>query len=140
VLSGGPIVATGFRQLTNGNSPGPLEPRGVDNDDPTATEGYFINVDALVFSLLQIRRVSNPGGTPSISGNIALNVPSTVYPIFATPASGSSPGLDALDDRLFAASMHKNRFTGVSTLWTSHNIQVNTSGVASGSGGRNGSR
>jgi hypothetical protein len=36
--------------------------------------------------------------------------------------------------------MHKNKISGATTLWTAHNIQVNTTGVASASGGRNGSR
>jgi hypothetical protein len=34
----------------------------------------------------------------------------------------------------------KNKITGATTLWTAHHFQVNTLGVASNSGGRNGSR
>jgi hypothetical protein len=135
----GTLNVTAFRQLATGVAAGPFSPRGVSNNDPAATEGYFIGVDTQVFSLLQIRRVSSPGSaTPTISGNISLGVPATDNPI-ATPCE-SSGTLAALDDRLFYATIHRNRLTGVSTLWTAHNIQVNASGVASGSGGRNGSR
>src|SRR5207248_2448345 len=49
-----------------------------------------------------------------------------------------------VDDRLFAAMIKKNTLTGVSSLWTAHNIRVNASGVGSTlsatSGGRNGTR
>jgi hypothetical protein len=48
--------------------------------------------------------------------------------------------LDAADDRLLAASIQHNKITGIKTLWTAHQIQVNSSGVGSASGGRNGSR
>jgi uncharacterized repeat protein (TIGR01451 family) len=49
-------------------------------------------------------------------------------------SNGPSGELDALDDRLFAAVIRNGH------LWTAHNIQVNSSGVASSSGGRDGSR
>ena len=135
----GTLTVTPFRQLTDGSNTGPWTPQGVNNDDPSATEGYFIGVDFMVYSQLDIRRVSNPGGTPSISGNITLTVPSTYAPI-SQPALGTSTALDALDDRLFAAHLHKNKVTGTQSLWTAHNIRVNSSGVGTSSGNRNGSR
>jgi hypothetical protein len=111
----------------------------VDNDDPSAAEGYFIGVDNHDFSLLAIRRVTTPGGTPSISGNIFLTVPLTAFPI-DQPAQGSAIPLDAIDDRLFAAMIKKNKLTGVSSLWTAHNIGVLSTGVASATADRNGAR
>ena len=36
--------------------------------------------------------------------------------------------------------IRKNKITGISSLWTTHNIEVTTSGVASSSGNRNGTR
>ncbi|MFN0131438.1 MAG: immunoglobulin domain-containing protein [Phycisphaerales bacterium] len=138
VTSGGPIVATAFRNLIiSGN--GPSSPRGVDNDDSTATQGYFIGADAGTFGRLVIRRVTNPAGSPSMSTNINLTVPATSFPAEIV-ASGNPVPLDSLDDRLFAAHIKKNRLTGVSSLWTAHNIQVNTSGVAINSGGKNAGR
>ena len=139
ITSGGPIVATAFRNITGGTTAGPYTPQGVDNDDPTATEGYFIGVDVAVYNRLVIRRISTPGGTPAISANINLAVPATRAPI-SQPALGSTINLDASDDRLFAAAIHKNKITGVNSLWTAHNIEVNASCVGATGGGRNGSR
>ncbi|GEM_PF-1186367 len=135
----GTLTVTAFRSLNDGSSAGPYTPQGVQNDDPSATEGYFIGVDNVSYSKLVLRRVSTPGGTPSISANINLTVPTTTSPI-DQPAKGSTYALDAIDDRLYAAEIRLNRLTGVRSLWTAHNIQVNSSGVGSSSGGRNGSR
>ena len=66
-LGAGPILVTAFPNLVNGGTgAGPFAPRGVDNVDPAAAEGYFIGVDNATFSTLMLRRVSNPGSaTPS---------------------------------------------------------------------------
>ncbi len=138
VLGAGPIVVTKFANLTGTPAgPGPYTPQGVDNYDPAATEGYFIGVDNATFGTLMLRRVTNPGGTPSLSANIGITVSTTTFPI-RVPHLGNTGGtngnLDALDDRLFAAHIRGGR------LWTAHNIQVNSSGVAAGGGGRNGTR
>lgn len=140
----GTLTATVFNGLAT-TGVGPYTPQGVSNDDPGATEGYFIGVDNASFSLLQIRRVSNPGGTPTISGNITLTVPTTTFPTGqdhqGRVTTGFTRFLDPLDDRLFQAQIHRNQITGVSTLWTAHNIQVNASGVGStAAGSRNGTR
>lgn len=140
-LLAGMLMVTAFRGLTDLScaTDGFWSPQGVYNDDPQATEGYFIGVDFCFFGRLGLRRVSNPGGVPSILGDIPLNVPPTTFPINQVqPAPG--PTLDALDDRLFAAAIHKNKITGAKTLWTAHNIEVNSSGVGDTLGGRNGSR
>src|SRR6185503_14076830 len=42
VLSGGPIVSTAFANIGTAATDGPFAPRGVDQDNPAATEGYFI--------------------------------------------------------------------------------------------------
>ncbi len=127
------LTVTAFRQLCTGTGAGPYTPQGVNNDDPAATEGYFIGVDNASFGLLDVRRVFNPGGVPSLSGNLTITVPSTTSPA-SVPAQGSTHNLDALDDRLFATRMHNG------SLWTAHNIQVNSSGVASSRGRRDGAR
>ena len=85
------IVVTAFRSLVpNGNNPGPYTPQGVDNYDPSATEGYIIGAARsktfAYFDQLILRRISNPGGTPSISGNIAVMLP--------TPARISHSGIE----------------------------------------------
>jgi hypothetical protein len=119
VTGGGPLVVTAFRNLANPATAGPYSPRGVDNDDPAATQGFFIGADILSFGTLQIRRISDPGGTPTISGNLTLAVPATSFPI-PQPALGSTPNLITIDDRLFMASIHKNKITGAVALRTAH--------------------
>jgi hypothetical protein len=139
ILGAGPIVYTSFRTVATAST-GIYTPQGVDNDDPTATEGYFVGTDAALWSTLDFIRVNNPGTTtPSVTLMTSLTVLTTTSPITQSN-SGTTHKLDALDDRPYAAHIMKNKLTGVSTLWTAHNIQVNTSGVASTTGGRNGSR
>ncbi len=138
ILGAGPIVVTAFRGLVpTVSADGPYSPQGVDNFDAAATQGYFIGVSNAFYGRLIVRRVSNPGGAPTVSANIAISVSTTQNPI-KVPHLGNSGGtngqLDASDDRLFAAQIRNDR------LWTAHNIQVNSSGVASTTGGRDGSR
>jgi hypothetical protein len=134
-LLNGTLTVTAFRQLASSTGPGPSTPQGVDNDDPLATEGYFIGADNISKGLLVVRRISNPDGVPSISGNLNLAVPVTVSPpAGGVVAEGVSTGLDALDDRLLAARMHKG------SLWTAHSLAVNATGAADAAGGRVGSR
>ena len=139
-LLGGTLTVTAFRGLVNyGTGAGVFTAQGVDNDDPASTEGYFIGVDFFVFSKLVMKRVSNPGGGPTLSADLNILPPTTTFPIAqAQPTIATT--LDALDDRLFAAAVHRDKVTGLSTLWTAHNIEVNASCVAAAGGGRNGSR
>jgi len=140
-LMGGTLTVFPFRGLIAAPPSciaGIYTPQGVSNDDPQATQGYFIGVDACEFNELVVHRVSNPGGTPSLSARMTLVVPTTTLPIAQVQPAG--PTLDALDDRLFAAQVHTNALTGARTLWTSHNIEVNAGGVGQPGGGRNGSR
>ena len=140
ILSGGPVVTTAFRGvLPNGSSDGPFAPRGVDNYDPAATEGYIIGVSNAAFGRLIMRRIATPGATPTISANILITTASTSFPRTVDhlgDTGGTNGNLDALDDRLYAAHIRNGR------LWTSHNISVTTAGVASNTNGqrRNGVR
>ena len=131
VTGGGPIVVTAFHNLIDGTGAGPFTPQPAQDMDPNVSQGYFVGVDNAVFSRLDVRRVSNPGGTPTLSGNLAISVPTTYFPL-DVPAQGSTNALDALDDRLFEA-MIARRPDGALSLWTAHNIRVNSSGVG-GSG------
>src|SRR6185369_757670 len=53
VLGVGPMVVTAFANLAAGAGAGPESPRGADNFDPTATQGYFVGPDNAAFSLIQ---------------------------------------------------------------------------------------
>ncbi|HKH22434.1 MAG TPA: Ig-like domain-containing protein [Solirubrobacterales bacterium] len=138
VLSGGPIVVTAFRNLAAGTGPGPFPAQPAQDMDPGVDQGYIIGVDNATFGRLMIRRISDPGGTPTISGNIPVAVPATTFPE-PVPAQGSPHKLDALDDRLFEAMIGRDE-NGTLSLWTAHNIEVDASGAASGTGNRNGAR
>src|SRR5204862_4010229 len=100
VLGAGPIVVSAFRGLAVGSGVGPFAPQPAQDADPNATEGYFVGVENQAFGQLDVRRVSNPGGTPTMSGNLAVAVPATAFPL-NVPAQGTNNNLDALDDRLF---------------------------------------
>lgn len=123
------LIVTAFRDLVDWNSyAGPISPEGVDNFDSNATEGYFIGVDGAQFGKLILRRVKNPGGVPSISDNIELDVLSTKYPILV-PHKGNDSGqrglLDSSDDRLCQSHVRDGR------LYTAHNVGVDNQGVCS---------
>jgi hypothetical protein len=141
ILSGGPIVATAFRGIANAvTGVGPVYPMGVDNDDPASTEGYVCGVDGATSGTLTIRRISNPGGSPSISGNLFVTTP-TMAQAIPQPTLGSASPLDALDYQiLYDVQMHRDRASGARTLWAAHTIEVNSSGVATSGGNRNGAR
>jgi len=121
LLTGGPLQVTAFRGLSPGNV-GPLTAQGVDNYDPTATEGYFIGANSLGNGQLILRRVSAPGGaSPSLSGDITINVAPWHAPINVTALD--TPGqVDGGDVRLLAAHFRNG------ALWTSHNVAVNGTG------------
>jgi len=132
VLSGGPVVTTAFRGLIPdpNTTDGMLTPRGVDNYDPAATEGYFIGVSNAAFGRLIMRRIATPGATPTISADILITVSSTSFPITVDhlgDTGGTNGNLDALDDRLYSAHIRGGR------LWTAHNMAVTAAGVASNS-------
>jgi hypothetical protein len=115
-------LITGRRPV---NRSGPYTPQGVDNYDPAATEGYIIGIDITSSSELQLLRVSDPGGTPSLSGNVSISVATFATPI-TVPHLGNTGGtsgyLDGLDERLLAAHF-RNGF-----LWTSQNVGVDNAG------------
>jgi hypothetical protein len=135
VIDGAIIALTAFHGLTgNAAGQGPFAPQGVDNDDPASAVGYFIGVDNASLGALMLRRVSNPGLTPTISANIPIAVAATAAPITVRHlgnAGGANGHLDGGDDRLTGASIRNGR------LYTSQTIGVIDTGQASASANRN---
>jgi len=134
ILGAGPGSATAFANISAGAGAGPESPRGVDNYDSTATEGYFVGPDNASFSTISFRRVSNPGSaTPTISANIQVSVPTTTLSgtqtVRLVEHSGNTGGnnglLDTIDDRFFQAMIRNGR------LWSAHHFTVSSAGVAS---------
>ena len=123
-LIAGTLTVTPLGQLPFGLTNDIESPQGVDNDDPAATEGYFVGADIHNFDQLDVARISNPGGTPTVSAQYIIAVPSTNYPTGGVLARGSTLALDDVDDSLLVARMHKGR------LWTTHNISVLSSGMS----------
>ncbi len=131
------ITGTAFRNSVTTSDI--YTPQGVDNDDPNATEGYFIGVSTTLYSRLIFKRITYPGGVPTISADLGITVSTTSSPR-SVPNLGGATALDGIDDRLFAAMVMKNKNTGVSTLWTAHHFNTTAAGVASGTTNRNASR
>lgn len=137
VVDGATIAVTPFHGLAPAAGAGLYAPQGVDQEDPLAATGYFIGVDNNSFGTLMLRRVSNPGTTPTISGNIAISVSPTALPMTVRHlgnAGGAAGHLDGGDDRLTSAMIVNGR------LWTTHTIGVTHTGQASASPNRNGVR
>lgn len=130
LTSGGPIVYTPFRGQGN-TSTGIFCPQGVQNDDPNATQGYFLGVSAAFYGVLNFIVVNNPGTTPSITTG-SFNVPNTSFP-FDVPALNSTQNLDAGDDRLLNAVLVRNKNNGTMAIWATHNIGVISTGTATAS-------
>jgi hypothetical protein len=128
VLDGGTAVVTAFHDLTGGAAgAGPFAPQGVTNDDAAAATGYFIGADNASFGVLTLRRVSNPGATPTLSANIPIAVPGTALPIpvrHQGNTGGANGDLSANDDRLASVTVRNGR------AWVAHTIAVNDSGSA----------
>jgi hypothetical protein len=135
IMGAGPLVLTTFAGIVPTSSgAGPWSPRGVDNFT-TSTEGYFIGPDNATFNTLMLRRISDPGGTPTISANISIPATLTTKFPLTVPHLGNTGGtngnVDALDDRLYSAVMRNGR------LWTAHSIGVANTGIAGNSNTRN---
>jgi hypothetical protein len=129
-LLAGNLTVTAFRQMASNSIVGPFSPQGVDNDDPNANEGYFIGRDNSSNDRLLIRRIFDPGGTPTISANIAVTVSPLTEAKGGVLALGSSYPVQDLDARLFQARMRSGH------LITGHNIAVNSTGAADSAGDR----
>lgn len=142
ILGNGPMYRTTFTFVSNPTGQGIFSPQGIDNYDPNSTEGYFIGVDNYYLGLFKLRRISNPGGTPTSSGDINISTVLTTYYPLKVPHLGNTSGdtakIDASDDRLFYA--HYRKINGIGSLWTAHNLGVNSSGIAGSSADRNGIR
>ena len=128
VLDGATPVVTAFHDLTGGSAgAGPYAPQGVNNDDAAGTTGYFLGVDNAVLGMLSLRRVSNPGATPTISANIAIPVAATALPIpvrHKGNTGGANGYLSAMDDRLGSIYLRAGH------AWVAHTIGVTDAGVA----------
>ena len=138
-LIAGTVTATGFQNVGTSTT-GMFTPQPAENDNPAATESYVIGVDNASFGVLDFRRVTYPGGVPTLSPQVQITVPPTAFSSDDVPAQGSTTPIDALDDRLYEAQIAIDPASGQQRLWTAHNMEVDAAGDASSTGGRIGSR
>jgi hypothetical protein len=126
ILSGGPIVVTAFRDV------GQLSPRGVDSFDADSTgtaPSYFISTTST--TSICVRRITDPAGTPVLSGDLNITVPTMASPLTLEHLGNAHPGgtyngkIDAKDTR-FMPVVKRNGF-----LWAAHGSSVNSAGTAS---------
>lgn len=130
-LVGGTLSVAQFDGVLPGfNSNGIYSPQGVDNVDGNTNAGFVIGVDNAFFGSLVLHRISSPAAAPSISGPIAISVAPTAVPVDVPHPGGTLP-LDGLDDRLLQAVIRNGR------LWTAHQVEVDVTGQADATGGRN---
>ena len=129
-ISGGPLVATAFRNFVN--TGGPVTPQGVTNFDTSATQGFFLG--SFNNTILSLRIISNPGSTtPTISSAILISIPTVAFPP-DVPSSGSVNLLDSIDTRLAEPHIRNNQ------LWVTLNIGVDNTGSSTGTISRTGCR
>jgi hypothetical protein len=106
ITGGGPIVVTGFGGR---REPPPWR-------DPTRRAAWTTTIPGRRRATssasirwrsrrIQIRRVTNPGATPTLSANITLTVPTTTAMSrqLSPDNTTQTNGIDASDDRLFMA-------------------------------------
>jgi Bacterial Ig-like domain len=132
------IFVTGFRTVANAIGQGPESPQPATTADPNVAEGYIVGPDNQIANRMDVRRITDPGGTPGISDNLVVPIAATAQPL-PVPALGTTGGLDALDDRFFEAMIARGP-DGTDSLWTAHNIRVNSSGIGSSGGDRDAAR
>lgn len=130
------LVVTAFHNLTTTpTGQGLYAPRGADNPDVATTAGYLVGVDNSAFGRLILRRVNDPAGTPTLTADTAVMIPTTALPV-PVPHLGNTQGdagrLDPGDDRITSAIIRDGR------LYLIHGIGLGA-GVDAGAS-RNGTR
>ncbi len=125
----GTLAGTTFLNLTDS-----FTPFVADNDDPNATNAYYLAVSNSAFGLMKFGRIAPSGAGFVFSQAITnLTTASTSFPLDQQIPGGAH---DTIDDRMFSAKVFYDRVTNTRTLWTTQNIAVNSLGVAATSGTR----
>jgi hypothetical protein len=138
VISGPLIHVTGFRTVNGALNDGPDSPQPATDMDPSIGSGYVVGPDNLTLNQMDVVKVINPGSlSPSLS-TTKVALPSTAQPL-PVPAQGAMGGIDSLDDRFFESTVARGP-GGTDSLWTAHNIRVNSSGVGAAGGDRDAAR
>ena len=128
------LTVTGFPHTT-ANKTDIYTPQGVHNDDPGATQGYFVGASQTYYSKLNIKRV-NYGATPTLSNDISLTTIQNYAPKTVPTLGGTA--IDGNDRRLCAAMIKKNKLNGIASLWIAQGTRLNSAGTVGSTGDRDG--
>ncbi len=135
----GTPVVTGFRNLVSGDTGIGLDsPQPATDMDPSVADGYIDRPRQPAVGQIDLRRITDPGGTPSISANQTLTCPPRRR---RSPSrrrarrAGSTRSMTASSRRWSARGPD-----GTDTLWTAHNIRVLERGGDGSSGNRDAAR
>lgn len=123
----------GIIDFYNGVGGGLVIPQGVQNGDGAATKSFFAGTGLSNNAIELAALTYDKNGILTGLSQTTIPVETFQFPRDIT-ALGSPMPIDPLDTRLLAASIHKNKLTGKSSLWTAHGIGVNQAGgfVAAG--------
>jgi Divergent InlB B-repeat domain len=124
LLGAGPIVVTSFPDFTGTGAAGINSPVGVDNVDPTSTQGYL--VASRLSAPVTLWRVNDPGGSPSLSPGLAITGVAAISVPPDVPSSGTAARLQINGYAFRTASVRNGH------LWVSQHIGVDASGSATG--------
>ena len=117
----------GVASFLDGSVSGLYTPQGVTNDDGTVNKSFFAGITYYQDGIAIAKISFDSKHIPWLSAE-------TIVPVqpFNNPRDNASPGgltpIDQLDTRLFGASIHKNKITGRTSLWTAHAIGVGQNG------------
>lgn len=132
-LIGGNLTVTGFPQTLTGTDM--YTPQGVQNDDGSLPNGYFIGASQAAFSKLVIKKVIY-GSTPTLSADLPLTTSTTYTPKTAPTLGGTA--IDGGDRRLYAAMIKKNKISNTTSLWVAQGTLLTNAGIGGSGGDRDG--
>ncbi|MBD0352582.1 MAG: hypothetical protein ICV65_15650, partial [Flavisolibacter sp.] len=127
-----PIIAIrlGTEVITSSGSiikSGLILPQAVYNDDPSAPVSFFAGLNPTNSGIVLASLTFNANFQLTANSQTTVPVERFQFPRDIT-ALGSPMPIDPNDARLLLATIHMNKLTGKSSLWTAHAIGVNQSG------------
>ena len=134
-------VVTGFRTLVSAARGGPRQSAASHGHGPEPRGRLLRRARQPGPEPDRRRQDQRPGRDADASHATEPRRSASRRPPRRSPSRRRAPsgGLDALDDRFFEAMIGRGP-DGTDTLWTAHNIRVNSSGVGTASGDRDGAR
>lgn len=121
------VYTTILGKISATSAGGLIVPQAVQNGDAQAPGSFFAGINYDLNGIAIAAVGYNSKNQPVSLKRMVVPVQQWNFPRDIT-APGSPMPIDPLDTRLFEATIHKNKITGQSSLWTAHAIGVNQSG------------